>query len=118
KRLNPNNKSFLQLSQIMTLTLGTIALLIALTAAEESVLDLMLLSYAFMVSGLLVPLVGGLVFNVKDKVAAVTSMFVGGATTLSFQINEITIYDLDPNIFGITASFLTFIIIVYLRKKI
>ena len=99
--------SEIKLSQVMTLLLGIIALLIS--ASMTNVLDLMLYSYAFMVSGLLVPLVGGLFFKINNANAAVAAMLVGGVTTVVLSFNaELLPFGLDANLFGITASAIVF----------
>ena len=93
----------LRLSQAFTLALGAVA--IAIAAIMENVLSLMLHSYAFMVSGLLVPLVGAVFFGLRDARAALVAMVVGGATTVSLTIFDVALpLGLDPNIFGITAA--------------
>ena len=53
KVLPVKDEKFLQISQWTTLAIGTLALVLA--ASMTNVLELMLMSYAFMVSGLLVP---------------------------------------------------------------
>lgn len=93
----------LRLSQVFTLALGMVA--IAIAAIMENVLSLMLHSYAFMVSGLLVPLVGAVFFRLRDARAALAAMVVGGATTVSLTIFDVALpLGLDPNIFGIAAA--------------
>lgn len=76
-----DKKRFLQASQLVTLVLGGVALLLA--TAMQSVLDLMLHSYAFMVSGLLVPLVGALFWKRKSSTGALVAMLLGGLITVS-----------------------------------
>ncbi len=111
---SPDNVKFqLRLSQLFTLVLGIIAL--ALAAAMENVLSLMLHSYAFMVSGLLVPLVAALFFRQCHGPAALAAMVMGGGTTLTLTTLDVALpLGLDPNIFGITASAIIFIIIARL----
>jgi SSS family solute:Na+ symporter len=105
-----NHKKFLRVSQIATLLIGLFALFIATTM--QNVLQLMLYSYAFMVSGLFVPLIAALFFNKRNSTAAMTSMLLGGFTTITLIIIKIPLpLGLDPNIFGITTSALAFIII-------
>lgn len=89
KPVNPDSNSFLRFSQLTTLIIGSGALFLASTM--EQVLNLMLYSYAFMVSGLLVPLLGGLYGKTRSPTAAIASMFVGGITTLLFQTNKLLI---------------------------
>lgn len=106
--------SLLRTSQGVTLALGVGALLLA--SRMTSVLDLMLLSYAFMVSGLLVPLVGVLLPIRRDGVAATASILVGGSVTaglvgLGWELPS----GLDANVFGISASAVTFAIVGAMR---
>lgn len=108
KNVDHQSDTFLRFSQITTLLIGILALLIATTMT--SVLDLMLYSYAFMVSGLFVPIVGALYWKKSSSVGAIAAMLVGGGTTLYLQIFVKQLpYSLDPNVFGITASLIAFI---------
>jgi solute:Na+ symporter, SSS family len=95
-----------RISQGVTLALGAVALLLASTM--ENVLELMLYSYAFMVSGLFVPVVGTLFLKRPSAAAAFWAMLGGGTTTLTLIVLQgrlITLpWGLDPNIFGITLS--------------
>ena len=109
-------KSTLRLSQLLTLIIGTMALLLALTMTN--VLELMLYSYAFMVSGLFIPLLGAFFWKKSHPVAAFWAMLLGGSTTLYLTIAQYELpFGLDPNIFGITASFLVFVIISLVLQK-
>ena len=77
----------------------------------QNVLELMLYSYAFMVSGLFVPVVGALYWKRSTPSAAFRAMIAGGATTISLIIADIKLpFELDPNIFGITTSALVFVV--------
>jgi len=114
--VNRDPKKMLRASQIATLVLGSLAIGIALYL--ESVLELMLLSYAFMVSGLLVPLVAGLFFNQRCPSASIASMTVGGGLTLFLTLmNYDLIFGFDPIIFGLSASFISFIICSNIKFK-
>lgn len=100
----------LRSSQFFTLGLGAVAIAIALTM--ENVLSLMLHSYAFMVSGLLVPLVGALFFGMRDARAALFAMIVGGGTTVGLTLCGLQLpLGLDANIFGITSAILVAILL-------
>ena len=57
-KIDPEKLSSIRLSQIVTLGLGVFAFLLA--AIFDTVLQIMLYSYAFMISALLVPIIGGL----------------------------------------------------------
>jgi SSS family solute:Na+ symporter len=93
KKLDHNKKSFFRLSQVMTLVIGIVALLIASQVTQ--VLDVMLTSYAFMVSGLTIPLLGGLFWKGSHWVGAITAMLSGGAVTAGLQWFKVSI---SPNI--------------------
>ncbi len=96
-------------SQILTLGLGAAAVLLA--SQMTSVLDLMLYSYAFMVSGLLVPLVAGLLFRKAHEMAALGAMILGGGTTLIYEFLWSTENGLDGNIFGISAALIIYVLL-------
>ncbi len=89
KKMDTNSKKFFRLSQVVTLIIGILALLLA--SAMTNVLDLMLASYAFMVSGLTIPLLGGLFWKKKNPIAAASAMIVGGTTTFLLQWNNVSL---------------------------
>ncbi len=94
------SKNPIRFSQIITLFVGITAILLA--TVMTSVLDLMLYSYAFMVSGLFIPVLGMLILKKPSPLAAIISMISGGLTTLILIVSEINLpFDLDENIFGI-----------------
>lgn len=106
----PNELKAILNSQIITLFIGAVA--IALATVMHSVLDLMLYSYAFMVSGLLVPVLGTLICKKPNSTAAMLAMIFGGTTTLVLIIADINLpFGLDENFFGISISALIFITI-------
>ena len=108
-----NEKRFLKLSQWLTLILGIFSLWLA--SSMQNVLQLMLYSYAFMVSGLFVPVIGAFFWKRSSSLAAMWAMIVGGGTTITLIIiNTKLPLGLDPNIFGITASALTFVFLTYI----
>jgi len=103
-----DNPKFVRLSQVVTLIIGALALLLAGTMTN--VLNLMLDSYSFMVSGLFVPVIGALFWNKSTPAGAMTAMLIGGFTTIGLRYSGIELpYELDPNVFGITASAISFI---------
>jgi solute:Na+ symporter, SSS family len=105
-----NHKRNLRISQILTLILGALALLLA--SVMENVLELMLYSYAFMVSGLFVPIIAGLFWKRATPAAAFTAMLAGGTTTLLLTVFNLQMpYGLDPNIYGITIAAICMVVI-------
>ncbi|WP_235831832.1 sodium:solute symporter family protein [Flavobacterium salilacus] len=90
-------------SQFITLVIGVVAVLLA--THMQNVLELMLYSYAFMVSGLLVPVLGTLLLKKPSAIAAMAAMIGGGTTTLVLILTQVTLpYELDANFFGIAVS--------------
>ncbi|MDA3779194.1 MAG: sodium:solute symporter family protein [Bacteroidales bacterium] len=112
-----NEKTILRTSQLLTLIIGVLALLLALSM--NNVLELMLYSYAFMVSGLFIPLLGAFFWKKSHPVAAFWGMLIGGSTTLLLSSFDLALpFGLDSNIFGISASLLIFVpISLILNKK-
>ncbi|MEX0882064.1 MAG: sodium:solute symporter family protein, partial [Cyclobacteriaceae bacterium] len=105
----------MRLSQLFTLIIGAVALMVALQMTN--VLELMLYSYAFMVSGLLVPIVGGLFWQMRSPRAALASMILGGGTTALLSVLALNLpFGLDPNFFGLILSLAVFLLIHKLEK--
>lgn len=118
-KIDTGKISMIRLSQVVTLALGLLAFLLA--AVFDTVLQIMLYSYAFMVSALLVPIIGGIYWKRSTNMAAWWSMITGGGLTLGLTIFsdrdlpfdvplQITMpFGLDPIIFGLFASFFVFV---------
>lgn len=103
-------------SQFFTLLIGGIAIFIALQLGQ--VLEIMLYSYAFMVSGIFVPVLMLLVNRKHSALAAVWSMVCGGATTLILSVTGVELpLGLDAIIFGIGASLLVFWVTARLDRQ-
>lgn len=111
-----DQKKFLRLSQIVTLLIGVLALVLA--SMMQSVLELMLYSYAFMVSGLFIPVLGGLFSKKPSATAAFWSMLSGGGVTITLIIigGKLPL-GLDANIFGITTATIVFLILNQFKTK-
>ena len=119
KILPIKEEKLLKYSQWATMALGAVALILA--TLMTNVLDLMLMSYSFMVSGLLVPLLAALFFRKKNPTAALVAMITGGTTTLLLEICKKQEWlqmplGLDPNIFGISLSLIVYILFSELVK--
>lgn len=110
KPLGTNHKKILLLSKALTLGIGILAVFIAMKM--QMVLELMLYSYAFMVSGLFVPVLALIIQKQPDSTAAFWSMVIGGGSTLTLIISEANLpLGLAPIIFGLSASVMTYLII-------
>lgn len=115
-RLNTKHPKSILFSQILTFVIGLIAVVIAWQV--PNVLELMLLSYAFMVSGLFIPVIAALLIKNVNSLAAITSMISGGGTTLIliFLGTDLPM-GLDANVFGISASLLVFVVVSLIAKN-
>ncbi|WP_417786434.1 sodium:solute symporter family protein [Tenacibaculum sp.] len=103
-------------SQFITFLIGGLAIVLA--TKMQNVLELMLYSYAFMVSGLLVPVLGTLLLKKPSPIAAFYAMISGGLTTLLLIILEVKLpFGLDANFFGITLSAIVFSIIQLINNQ-
>ena len=104
-------------SQLFTLIIGILAIIIALQM--QQVLEIMLYSYAFMVSGIFVPVLMLLINKKHSALAAILSMISGGAVTLMLILFGINLpYGLDAIVFGILTSLLVFRITAYFDSRV
>ena len=115
-KFKQDHKSQLLASQIVTLSIGVLALVLA--SFMTNVLELMLYSYAFMVSGLFIPILVALYGKKPNALAAILSMVIGGTTTVALIILNLNLpFGLDANIFGITASAFVYFSVSFIHKK-
>ena len=104
--INDTKFKTILISQVITFVIGGLAILMATTMT--SVLDLMLLSYSFMVSGLLIPVLG-ILFGKQKPIAALLSMLAGGVVTLILSFMHVKIpLGFDPILVGILLSMLVY----------
>ncbi len=104
-----SHKQVVRFSQYSTLAIGVTAILLA--SVMENVLELMLYAYAFMVSGLSVPIVAAIFLKQRYAEAALFSMIAGGGITIVLIISGVPLpYGLDANIFGLSAATICYII--------
>jgi len=115
-RAGTSRRTELLRSQLFTAGIGVVALLLA--SRMQNVLQLMLYSYAVMVSGLLVPTLAGLWVPRPSPKAALVAMVVGGGTTLTLIITGPSLWlGLDPNVFGLSASLASFLVVQRLDRQ-
>ncbi len=113
KKFSKNKGGLIQRSIIVTVILGVGSFLLA--SWFTSVLDVVLQSYSFMVSGLLVPTLAGYFSKQPNTTGAIVSMLGGGGLTLTLIFLKTPLpYGLDPTIYGILISTLLY----FITKKI
>ncbi len=102
-------------SQLITIVVGVLALLLA--NYMKNVLELMLYSYAFMVSGLLIPVLAALFWKSRNSMAALWSMLIGGSTTIILILLKVELpFNLDAILYGISVSAITFYVVSRLSE--
>lgn len=105
----------IRLSQLFTFLLGSLAVVIALGMTE--VLELMLYSYAVMVSGLFVPVMFMIFSKKPSALAALISMIAGGAICLIMILISMKLpYGLDPIVLGLSVSLIFYKLVQYLGR--
>lgn len=106
---NLSDKKLIRLSQIVTFVIGIVAMLIAFMF--ESVLNIILHAYSFMVGGLVVPTLAAYFTKRPNSFAALLSMIFGGTSTIVFIILKTELpFGLDATFFGILISASTYIL--------
>lgn len=106
--ISKDGKRHLRVVMLLTFVLGAFAIVLA--SLMENVLRLMLYSYAFMVSGLLIPVLGAFFWGRGSPAGALGAMLAGGGTTLTLILTGVRLpFGLDPNLFGILASLVVFV---------
>jgi len=106
----PSKKKMVFLSQLTTLFIGLLALLVAVSF--KNVLNAILHAYSFMVSGLLVPTLGAYFLKKNSSSSAFWSMLSGGSTTLLMKFFQLNLpWGLDQTLAGILVSAVVFFVI-------
>ncbi|MBN2412095.1 sodium:solute symporter family protein [candidate division KSB1 bacterium] len=114
---NASHKTIVRVSQIITLILGGLTIIIA--SSFNTVLEIILHAYSFMVAGLFIPTLGALFWRKSHSLAALVSMYTSGSLTLCFIFSKIKLpLNLDASFYGIIISFVIFVpMSIYLSKK-
>ncbi|MFP4664956.1 MAG: sodium:solute symporter [Bacteroidales bacterium] len=114
-KVDLKGKKLLRASQLVTLLIGVLAILIALNL--QNVLELMLYSYAFMVSGLFIPVLVALIYKKPNASAAIVAMLGGGSMTVALTFFEKLPFGLDANVFGLIFSAILYFSLHYILKS-
>lgn len=100
---NSSQKKTVILSQVTTLIIGILAIVLA--ESFKTVLEIILNAYSFMVAGLLVPTLFAYFSKNKNSTSALSSMLGGGSVTLFLIFSKIKMpFGFDPSIYGIFFS--------------
>lgn len=98
----------IRMSQVVTLLVGAVAVLIA--GRFTMVLDAILQAYSFLVAGLFVPTLGAYFWRRAGERGAFWAMILGGGTTLVLLISGVSPpLGLDASFWGIVVSAVVFV---------
>jgi SSS family solute:Na+ symporter len=104
---NSSQKTLIRVSQVVTFVIGIVTIYIA--SSFQSVLDIILHAYSFMVAGLFIPTLAAYFMRKQYPPAAMASMFAGGGLTLFLIFSGVEMpYGLDPSFWGIITSLVVF----------
>ncbi len=111
----PGKNALVRISQVTTLALGIIAIILA--GNYTSVLDIILQAYSIMVAGLFFITIMALYSKNRDSLQALVSMITGGGVTVILIIWGAKMpLELDPTFYGILASVIAWYLTKLFRK--
>lgn len=104
---NMSDKTEVRLSQLVTLIIGLLALVLA--ARFTTVLNAILYAYSFMVSGLFIPTLGAYFWKRSSSAGALWGMLFGGGSCLALMLSgNGEVAGIDSSFYGIALSFFVF----------
>lgn len=110
-----SDQTIMRLSQVVTLIIGALTLIIA--SSFRTVLEIILHAYSFMVAGLFIPTLGAYFLKNRSSGAALFSMIFGGGSTLILIFSKIKLpLGLDASIYGILIALVVYTGITILKK--
>jgi len=110
-----SDKFIIRLSQIVTMVIGITAIVIA--GSFQTVLEVILHAYSFLVSGLFAPTLISYFAKDLNSNAALSSMIAGGSFTLSaIFMNWQMPLGIHSSFYGILLSFMTYYLVYFANK--
>lgn len=109
-----DNKVLLKISVVTTFVVGIFSVVVALRM--PNIISILLYSYTFYCSAIVAPVLLGLFWDKGDANAAISSILLGGITSILCAIGIIK-FPIDPIIVGMIASFAIYLIVAFFPKK-
>lgn len=115
KKSDNGDQRMIRMSMIVTFAVGTVAVILA--ARFTTVLNAILYTYSFMVSGLFVPTIGAFFWKQGSSAGALAAMAGGGSLTLLLMTGIISLPEkletlgLDATLYGIIVSGILYLVI-------
>jgi len=104
-----DEKQLLKLSRISTVTLGVIALIIALSI--PMIIDVLIYSYTMYTAGVFIPVIGGILWKKGTKQGALSAIIGGGLVAIGGIISNLDIMGIPVEVYSALVSLALFIII-------
>lgn len=95
-------------NRMFTLVIGVVA--IAIAVALNDVVAALTVAYNILVGGLLVAIIGGLVWKRGTRLGAMVSMAVGALTAIGFMV-FVDVYANEAIYYSLGASFVTYVVV-------
>ncbi|MGW6933298.1 sodium:solute symporter [Lentzea sp. NPDC054927] len=105
---NDNAASDVHNNRMFTLAIGVVA--IAIAVALNDVVAALTVAYNILVGGLLVAIIGGLVWKRGTRLGAMVSMAVGSLTAIGFMV-FVDVYANEAIYYSLGASFVTYVVV-------
>jgi SSS family solute:Na+ symporter len=112
-RPDASHQQMLRISRFLTVIIGLLSTFLALLVPK--VLDLVLLAYAFLVSGLFVPTLAGLYWPRATSTAALYSILAGGGVAVALNLLPTLSLGIDPVLPAIPLSALVLVLLSVIR---
>jgi SSS family solute:Na+ symporter len=109
-----DEKQLLRLSRISTVTLGVIALIIALSV--PIIIDVLIYSYTMYTAGVFIPVIGGILWKKAAKKGALSAIIGGGLVAIVGIITNLDIMGIPVEVYSALVSLALFIIISLLTE--
>lgn len=101
-------------NRLATLVLGLVAIGVSIILGD--VLEALTVAYNILVGGLLVAIIGGLVWRRGTRLGALTSMLVGALTSVGIMV-FVDIYANEAIYYALGASLLTYVVVSLLTPR-
>ena len=104
-----SEKQLLNLSRISTVTLGVIALIIALSV--PMIIDVLIYSYTMYTAGVFIPVVGGILWKRATKLGALSAIIGGALVAVVGIITKLDVMGIPVEVYSALVSLVLFIVI-------
>ena len=110
-----DEKQLLSIARMATLLVGLCALVIGLIM--ENIVGTLIYAYTMYTAGVLVPVLGGLLWKRATRKGAIAAILVGSAIALLGIITGYSVWGIPTEIYAAIGSLIAFILISFLSKE-